>query len=465
MPPKTVESIPIFKLRNANGNKACKTLTILLTHQKKIKMICIDCVTPEPLKKLISGQGTNQTCEYCGEDAIAIKHNILFDSILKLIDENTATEDDLSSYEYGMLFDCGSDEISIATLDVVLSEWMNLDKESYFNDLYEYAPKEFKTNIRNMDRHYFGDEGMLEKNFYEERWGKFIDDIRHSHRFFNPNAKEFLDSVFAFLSIDNLLKPECVRTISKGIPLYRARSASTYEEIKKIADDPASQLGPTPKDRASNQRMTPNGISALYCALERETCLSEIRSITGDNVVSVAMTPTNELRLLDLTKLELVEPPQLTLLDNGYRNALHLKTFISTLVKKMSKPKGRNDDLSYLSTQVVFEYLRLRFGSQVNGLVFPSVQTGEQGTNVVLFPEVSIVSAKNFRNSPKHISVKTEKHDDEEPFEDGAMLYCLPNSLRFHKVKAIETKADEYTQIGELFISDLNRKRLGISEH
>lgn len=68
---------------------------------------------------------------------------------------------------------------------------------------------------------------------------------------------------------------------------------------------------PTPKDRASNQRMTPNGISTLYYALERETCLSEIRSITGDNVVSGAMTPTNELRLLDLTKLELVEPPQL----------------------------------------------------------------------------------------------------------------------------------------------------------
>jgi len=122
---------------------------------------------------------------------------------LILIDENTATEDDLSPYEY--------------------------------------APKEFKTNIRNMDRHYFDDDGMLEKNFYEEKWEKLIDDIRHSHRFFNPNAKAFLDSIFAFLSIDNLLKPECVRIIFKGVPLYRARSASTYGEIKRIAAAPASQ--------------------------------------------------------------------------------------------------------------------------------------------------------------------------------------------------------------------------------
>jgi hypothetical protein len=57
--------------------------------------------------------------------------------------------------------------------------------------------------------------------------------------------------------------------------------------------------------------------------------------------------------------------------------ALHLKVFLGSLVKKMSRPKARNDELSYLSTQVVFEYLRLRFGRQVDGSVFPSVQTGE----------------------------------------------------------------------------------------
>ncbi|MFO6407484.1 RES family NAD+ phosphorylase, partial [Pseudomonas aeruginosa] len=127
--------------------------------------------------------------------------------------------------------------------------------------------------------------------------------------------------------------------------------------------------------------------SALYCALERETCLSEIRSITGDHVVSTALTPVAELKLLDLTALDQLEPPDLSLLDVGFREALHRKVFLGSLVKKMSRPKARNDELSYLSTQVVFEYLRLRFGKQVDGLVFPSVQTGEAGTNVVLLPE------------------------------------------------------------------------------
>lgn len=422
-------------------------------------MICINCVTPASLKKLISNHGTNHTCQHCGDNGVAVEPKFLFDYIIERAIENTATEDDLSQYEYGMLFDCGSDDIDVASLDVVLAEWLNLGDEPYFDNLYEYAPKEFKINVGNMDRLYFADDGLLESNFYEGKWEKFIAGIRHSHRYFNPEARLFLDSVFAFMSNDgDVLKPECVRIIPKGVPLYRARSASTYEDVKKIADAPASQLGPTPKDRASSQRMTPSGISALYCSLERETCLSEIRSITGDNVVSIAMTPTSQLKLLDLTTLELVESPKLTLLDKGCRDALHLKTFIGSLVEKMSKPKGRNDELSYLSTQVVFEYLRLLFGSQVNGLVFPSVQTGDKGTNVVLFPESSVVSAKNYRKLSDY-KIADFEPEEEEHFEDGAMLYCLSGSLRFHKITAIETKAHEYTQIGELFMNDLDKSR------
>src|SRR5437016_3712173 len=103
-------------------------------------MICIDCVTPEPLKKLISEHGTNHTCQYCGNDGVAVEPKSLFDYILERTVENTASEDDLSYYEYGMLFDCGSDDIPIAFLDVVLAEWVNLGDDPYFDDLYEYAP-------------------------------------------------------------------------------------------------------------------------------------------------------------------------------------------------------------------------------------------------------------------------------------------------------------------------------------
>ena len=123
----------------------------------------------------------------------------------------------------------------------------------------------------------------------------------------------------------------------------------------------------------------------------------------------------------------------------------------------MSRPKARNDELSYLSTQVVFEYLRLRFGKYVDGLVFPSVQTGEAGTNVVLFPEASRLSYVP-PTDPVPMAVPPEN-----PFGSPAKLAVVADSIRFHKVTAIETKAQEYSHIYDLFMSDLNRKRLGLN--
>ncbi|MES2933657.1 MAG: RES family NAD+ phosphorylase [Pseudomonadota bacterium] len=425
------------------------------------KLICISCVTPAPLKKFISEDGAEETCHYCRNKAVAIEKKLLFDYILERVDENVATENDLSYFELGMIYECGADDISVDTIDIVLSEWLNLADEPYLCDLMAYVPSDYVKDDKGRDRHFFFDDGTLERNFYEEKWKKFIEDIRHSHRFFGPNARIFLDSLFSFLSsAEDKLKPECIRIISRGEELYRARTVQTYGDAKLIGDNPSSHFGPAPKDRASSQQMTPNGISALYCALDRGTCLSEIRSMTGDNVVSVGMTPITRLNLLDLTKLAQVKVPKLTSLNKGYLNSLHLQTFVTSLVQKMSKPKGRSDDLSYLSTQVVFEFLRLRFRSQVDGLVFPSVQTGEKGTNVVLFPEASVISQIIFTTPTEIEKAFGDKPD--EPFEVGAKLACIHGSIRFHKIKAIETHAIEYHDSSDLFMSDENKRRLHI---
>ncbi len=414
-------------------------------------MICSGCVTPRLLKEVVWNRGQLSQCSYCRQVDLAVGRNILFDHILELVDKNVATEEDLTHYELGLIYECGSDHIAVDGIDIVLSDWFELGDEVYFDDLMAYLPKPYLKTDEGCDRRYYSDNGDLELNIYEDKWEKFIAGIRHTHRFFNPNAEGFLDSVFSMLTgVDKKLKPDVVRTINKGELLYRARTAQTFDAAKKIMGSPNTELGPTPKDKASSQRMTPNGISALYCALERETCLSEIRAITGDNVVSGAMTPTTQLKLLDLTELELVEPPKLTIFNDGYRDSVHLKTFIKSLVKKMSKPKGRNDDLSYLPTQVVFEYLRLKFGKQVDGLVFPSVQTGEVGTNVVLFPEASVISNEHYNP------------DEQAAFREDDKLAFVEKSLRFHQVTAIKTDAIEHDDIHDLFMSDLVRRRLGM---
>lgn len=425
-------------------------------------MICVDCVTPVPLKELVNTHGAEGDCKYCGRHGHAIESKQLFDYVYERVAENVACKDDLPHYELGLLYHCGSDFIAVSDIDIVLMDWFELGKEPYFADLCDGVPPEFKVDDAGDETHFYSDDGTLEQNIYDARWKKFVEDVRYKHRYFNVGAGQFLDSVFSVLVTDrNQLKPEVVRTIAHGELLYRARHAQHQEQAEKIIGNPAGQFGPTPKHLASSQRMTPNGISALYCALERETCLSEIRSITGDYVVSVALTPIGELRLLDLTVLNRVEPPPLTLLDKGFRESLHQKVFLGSLVKKMSRPKAHNDELSYLSTQMIFEYLRLRFGQYVDGLVFPSVQTGEAGTNVVLFPEASRLSYMppadpDPADGPAPIAVPPEN-----PFGPPAKLAVVADSIRFHKITAIETKAKEYKHIYGVFMSDLNRNRLG----
>lgn len=431
-------------------------------------MICIECVTPAPLKKLFDTHGQEGDCTYCRSHARTIEPQTLFEYIYDRLRENVAQKDDLTEFELGMLYECGSDDIAVADVSVVLGEWLDLGDEKYFDALIGGVPEEFKFDDEGHKTHFFGDDGTLEKNAYEVKWEEFVAGVQYTHRFFNAKARQFLDSVFSPLVIeDDAIKPQVIRTLTNGDLMYRARLAKNFSEAKTIINDPAGQFGPTPRLRASSQRMTPNGISALYCALERETCLSEIRSITGDHVVSSALTPVAELQLLDLTVLDRVDPPNLSVLEVGFREALHRRVFLGSLVKKMSRPKARDDELSYLSTQVVFEYLRLRFGQQVDGLVFPSVQTGEAGTNVVFFPEASRLAyvlpaapdEDRFGDEPPPVEVPV---DMDNPFMPPTKIMVVHGSIRCHKVTAIDTRAREYRHIYDMFMSDETRRRLNL---
>lgn len=103
--------------------------------------------------------------------------------------------------------------------------------------------------------------------------------------------------------------------------------------------------------------------------------------------------------------------------------------------------------MSYLSTQVVFEYLRLRFGKYVDGLVFPSVQTGEVGTNVVLFPEASRLSFVPPANPDPADGPVPKAVPADNPFGPPAKLDVVADSIRLHKVMAIDIKAKKYDHI------------------
>ncbi|MFM0337974.1 hypothetical protein [Paraburkholderia fungorum] len=89
-------------------------------------MICLDCVTPEALKRLVNEHGRANTCHYCGTTNTAVTASLVFNYIFERVKENFAGEDDLSQFEHGILYEGGADDIPLGEIEVVLSEWLGL---------------------------------------------------------------------------------------------------------------------------------------------------------------------------------------------------------------------------------------------------------------------------------------------------------------------------------------------------
>ncbi|MBN8431448.1 RES family NAD+ phosphorylase [Microbulbifer salipaludis] len=165
-----------------------------------------------------------------------------------------------------------------------------------------------------------------------------------------------MDDLFHILTDDlDLESKNVIKVIDYQIPLYRARIASSINALKKMQAEPCSELGPTPPQLASDQRMSPSGISVFYGAFNRSTCISEIRPIVGDLAVSAEFRALSKLNLIDLNKL-----PDCSAVDDIYHDDVlrhsHARSFFKELVFSMSRPARRAESNPYLSTQFIFEY-------------------------------------------------------------------------------------------------------------
>lgn len=119
----------------------------------------------------------------------------------------------------------------------------------------------------------------------------------------------------------------------------------------------------------------------------------------------------------------------------------------------LSKPASKRKNSNYLETQVIFEYFRVNFGSDISGLIFSSVQTGFNGLNVVLFPERSDVNSFTYNKERKIIFKEWHHQEDDwytysEKFSEKlpsqkseANLSFVHGSLELHYIEAVKTLA------------------------
>lgn len=398
------------------------------------KLICVRCVFADELSEIIVRGGGANECSYCRTpSANAAPASYLFPFMENQLNELYRKTDELSNHELAMFYIEKNEDIIVQPIYILIRESLHCGVDEFKEDFIKWLENTWE-GTSNYTAHYFEDDGRRECNVYEKKWASFVNRIQHGYRFFNNDAKEFLDEVFIdigpsmFFKIQQELTPETT--------LFRGRIANDSKTLADIAHAPQQELGPPPSQIAGSQRMTPQGIAAMYCALDTATCLSELRAIAGDTVAVAAFRPTSNLYVIDLNKLEDSITICSSQFEAGHRKKVHAREFVRNLVEKISKPKGRQDELSYISTQAFFEYLRIRFGPDIDGLSYPSVQTNRTGKNVVFFPTPCLVKETE-------IDVAYNRNWNLINFSKLNKLEYVTNSLTLCKVRGVTTLYSE----------------------
>lgn len=358
--------------------------------------VCHGCVGDEYLVDEIRAGGISRKCSFCRKHRECYLLSEIGDRIHPIYLERYHRSGDLERGETPLF---------------CVSEIIGTDEEpvgkallDYLSDTYGGWPPDGDENPYDDECTYL--ETHSDGRRYARKWKELAQSLRHESRYFNRKAQAILDEIFDGLNfgIHKARTPELeaffqhrsvVTTISPGdenASLYRAREARNESTVAHYLIDPVDKLSAPPPDVARAGRMNPTGISLFYGSFDPETCIAEIRPPVGTYAVIARFEVIRPLRLLDFRKLtEAFEP--ISHFHPQYVAKRDRDTFLKAFGLEISIPVHPQDEnLGYLPTQAVAEYLAQRQDLKLDGLVFNSTQSGKEGsTNVVLFQHAARV--------------------------------------------------------------------------
>lgn len=275
----------------------------------------------------------------------------------------------------------------------------------------------------------------LSREKVNQRWKSFVLDLKHHTRYFNKNAEEFFNTLFADLhevsapttALPFSLEPQenksVVQSYEPGsLIIFRARKAGSLENQLKIMTFPETELSNPPDRFAAEGRMNPKGISYFYGAEDRQTCVAELRPTLSEKAISAEFEVIAPVQLLDLTLLSHGRHKRAdSMFDDDYLEKRIHRHLLRQLHWLIAQPVLNGDDFEYLPTQAMAEYLARLTTPRIDGVIFESVQRSG-GRNIVLFPHVL--------NKENHSAVDLTNYT--------SAIKLKPNTLVLHELKKIE---------------------------
>lgn len=375
--------------------------------------VCCDCIEDEFLKKIIRESSKYSKCFECESTTNpVIGLEELGHLIHKVLEKYFyLTSDEPEGYEYYLdkegLWDREGEEI------LPLIEYISGVSESIAGEIVEILSACYddsgKAAFCNTQRYsfdpYYAENKPGDVEF-SERWHSFKVSVGREARFFNEHAKKILDHIFDGVSDEFTENQEPVlRSITTDTDFYRSRVAKSLRELEIILTELPASIGPPGEGFRGAGRMNAHGISVFYGALDKETCLAEVRAPVGAQVVTGVFNPLRELRILDLSRFESIGTENGSYFDEKYMKNIGRQLFLKSLTAELSEPIMPGDENEkYLATQVVADYLSTSLSLKLDGLIFNSSQihpeklTGRKdvGKNIVLFYDASRLSDQSY---------------------------------------------------------------------
>ena len=210
---------------------------------------------------------------------------------------------------------------------------------------------------------------------------KLEKDITISNRYFLPeDSAEFLEQILD-------LACKFVQTMNADTPLFRARLHEPLDrnthvphlgfEYKPTAYS-ISEMGAPPTNKCLPGRLNPSGIPFLYCALDADTAVSEMKPWKGAYLTVAELKLARDARVVDLRCREISEINEKT--DQIVSEKLWL-VFQHTVCTSFAIPYHPSDSYGYVPTQMYASAIKSR---GFDGVLYSSAMNGT-GHNVALF--------------------------------------------------------------------------------
>lgn len=392
------------------------------------KVLCTDCVSDSYLKKIIR-KGELQYCSYCSEKA----PSMLLTKIADLIETGILTvyertpEDPGDNYNpYETWYRDGEEIENLIPDEVGVEPNIARDiqiilKGKYYRYDHDglYGECEFDDGSMYQPR-------ALDDAEYYQRWDKFKELVQQTTLNAINERNSILAQIFAGLrDLKDYSGKAAIIEIGPGThitKLYRARAFVKDQILLKALKAPDRELG-TPAPRSARAgRMNQAGDPVFYGAELPETTIREVRPPVGSKVAVAGFELTRKLKILDMTVMNDVYEGGSIFDPNSIAKRVQtafLKKFSSLIAIPVMPDEG---EIEYVPTQKVAMFLADKMG--LDGIRFPSVQSGGEEMNITLFPHASNVERIIFPNGSEiHTGLA---YEDEKHYQPNSIYITVP---------------------------------------